>query len=263
MAQKQIEKIDASSLFISEPDPSWFGNPANDLKNESWTNGNWLKSRFHFSFAEYSDPLRSKFGVLRVCNDDLVQPSRGFGTHPHRDMEICTYVVDGELSHEDSMGTVETLGRGSIQFMTAGTGVRHSEFNGSEVNPLRFIQMWIVPRKFGLEPNYGSMQGVPGGYFNEWTHLVSDVESKAKTAVKINQDVNINVVEMKSGDSVDLKVAGGRQTYLLCLEGSVQLKNGLESVQLGKHDAAKLFGQLDVTVHSEEASHLLAMEMKF
>lgn len=99
--------------------PAWFGNPGNE-NNPKWTNANWLKSRFHFSFAEYNNPKNSNFGVLRVMNDDLVQPSRGFGTHGHREMEICTYVVNGELTHKDSMGTQESLGKGSIQFMTAG-----------------------------------------------------------------------------------------------------------------------------------------------
>lgn len=95
----------------------WFGNKANEPSNPQWTNANWLKSRFHFSFAEYNNPRNQNFGVLRVMNDDLVQPNRGFGAHPHRDMEICTYVVDGKLTHQDSMGTKETLQRGAIQFM--------------------------------------------------------------------------------------------------------------------------------------------------
>merc|ERR1719263_1909714 len=124
-----LNKVDANSLFITEPDPRMFGNGPNERSNAAWTNENWLKSRFHFSFAEYHDRSRSNFGVLRVLNDDLVQPARGFGTHPHRDMEIVTYVVRGSLTHKDSMGTSETLGRGSIQFMTAGTGIQHSEHN--------------------------------------------------------------------------------------------------------------------------------------
>eukprot|EP00494_Astrolonche_serrata_P033027 UN33296 len=154
-----LKKIAAKNLYVSEPNPIYFGNPANalktDLKKLRWTNQNWLKSRFHFSFAEYRDSERSNFGVLRVLNDDLVQPKRGFGEHPHRNMEICTYVVEGELTHKDSMGTAESLGRGSVQFMTAGTGVRHSEKNAGNV-PVRFLQMWISPRSSGLKPNYGS-----------------------------------------------------------------------------------------------------------
>jgi redox-sensitive bicupin YhaK (pirin superfamily) len=95
----QFRKIAQSMLAESEPNPSWFGNKPNELSNPSWTNSNWLKSRFHFSFAEYSNPKNTSFGVLRVMNDDLVQPNRGFGAHPHRDAEICTYVVDGQLTH--------------------------------------------------------------------------------------------------------------------------------------------------------------------
>ena len=115
-----LSKIPASSLYVSEPNPRYFGNPPNPQNRpSSWTNDNWLKSRFHFAFAENMRGPRP-WGVLRVLNDDLVQPARGFGQHPHRNMEIITYVVDGSLSHQDTMGTCETLGRGSVQFMTAG-----------------------------------------------------------------------------------------------------------------------------------------------
>merc|ERR1711871_391010 len=109
-----IKKVPESKLFTSEPPPDWFGNRQNEQGNSNWTNANWLKSRFHFSFAEYSNRRNENFGVLRVMNDDLVQPARGFGTHPHRDMEIFTYIVEGELTHADSMGTDETLGRGAL-----------------------------------------------------------------------------------------------------------------------------------------------------
>jgi redox-sensitive bicupin YhaK (pirin superfamily) len=108
-----------NEYVLLEPNPAWFGNPGNENNNPEWTNSNWLKSRFHFSFAEYSNPRNTGFGVLRVMNDDLVQPNRGFGAHPHRDVEICTYVVEGELTHQDSIGTKETLGRGAIQFMVS------------------------------------------------------------------------------------------------------------------------------------------------
>jgi len=117
MTYNLFRKINNTKLGISEPNPQWFGNNPNEANNKHWTNKNWLKSRFHFSFAEYSNPKNQGFGVLRVMNDDLVQPNRGFGPHPHRDVEICTYVVSGSLSHKDSMGAEETIGKGSIQFM--------------------------------------------------------------------------------------------------------------------------------------------------
>lgn len=113
-----VRVIPNDKLFVSEPEPQWFGNTGNAVNDPSWTNGNWLKSRFHFSFAEYNNFSNMNFGKIRVLNDDLVQPKRGFGTHPHANMEIVTYVVEGELTHADNMGTKESLGRGSIQFMT-------------------------------------------------------------------------------------------------------------------------------------------------
>jgi hypothetical protein len=125
-SNQQIRKIPQSKFGRSEPNPSWFGNPPNAKNDPTWTNPNWLLSRFHFSFAEYSNPRNQQFGVLRVLNDDLVQPQRGFGEHPHRDTEICTYIVEGYLTHQDSMGTAETLGRGAIQYMVSFAKVGYS-----------------------------------------------------------------------------------------------------------------------------------------
>ena len=150
--EASVRVVPNQKLYVSEPDPRWFGNKQNPKNDPSWTNDNWLKSRFHFSLAEYNNYRNADFGVMHVMNDDLVQPHRGFGTHPHSNMEIITYVVQGQLTHQDSMGTKETLGRGSIQFMTAGTGVRNSEFNHGDT-PLRFIQTWITPTERSLSPN--------------------------------------------------------------------------------------------------------------
>jgi len=232
-------------LFVSEPDPSWFGNDPNptQVTAKGWTEKNWLKSRFHFNFAEYGDGP-DNFGVLRVMNDDVVQPMRGFGKHPHRDMEIITFVVDGQLTHQDSMGEHETLGRGSIQFMSAGTGVRHSEHNWDGEQPLRFIQSWVVPRKRGLTPNYGSMVGdaaASAARRDRWAHLVSDVNSRIKAPVQICQDCNVYVTELSPGASPGpLELSSGRQAYLLCVEGEASLAGS--EVALRRHDAAELTG---------------------
>lgn len=260
---QSIKKIASSSLFVSQPEPRYFGNSPNPTDNKHWTNANWLKSRFHFSFAEYgSGP--SNFGVLRVLNDDLVQPSRGFGTHPHRNMEICTYIVDGELSHQDSMGTEEILKRGSIQFMTAGRGVYHSEHNRHPTDPLRFIQMWYVPRSSNLEPNYGSMASDctrKEVRHNKWAHLVADVQNAGtKAPVKINQDVNIYVTELDKDAQLGFDLAPNRQAYFLCIEGSVDFGNG---VKLSKYDAAEITGPLNFQITANEDSHAMVIEMKF
>ena len=236
----RIKVVPNSKLFISEPNPSWFGNGPNERHNPSWTNENWLKSRFHFSFAEYHNPSNSNFGVLRVMNDDLVQPKRGFGEHPHRDMEIITYIVEGSLTHKDSMGTKETLGRGSVQFMTAGKGVYHSEFNDND-KPLRFIQTWIVPSRRGLTPNYGSYNGKSnaGERKNKLQHLVSNVlDNSKKTPVEVNQDVDTYAAEIDLDKSVTTPISPGRQGYLLCIEGEVNV-NGKT---LKRHDACEITG---------------------
>lgn len=124
-------------------------------------------------------------------NDDLVQPERCFGAHGHRDMEILTFIIHGQLTHKDSTGIEETLGRGGLQYMTAGTGVLHSEQNLHPFEPLRFIQFWVLPRERGLTPRYGSMPGdavAEAARFNQWSHVVSDVLAQANTPVKIHQD---------------------------------------------------------------------------
>eukprot|EP00288_Rhodomonas_lens_P017996 CAMPEP_0177701308 /NCGR_PEP_ID=MMETSP0484_2-20121128/6545_1 /TAXON_ID=354590 /ORGANISM="Rhodomonas lens, Strain RHODO" /LENGTH=264 /DNA_ID=CAMNT_0019212539 /DNA_START=175 /DNA_END=966 /DNA_ORIENTATION=- len=261
-----FRKVPDSALFVSEPNPMWFGNGANEKGNPTWTNQNWLKSRFHFSFAEYTNPSNSNFGVLRVMNDDLVQPARGFGEHPHREMEICTYVVEGDLTHQDSMGNGESLGRGSIQFMTAGTGVMHQEHNKNPKSPLRFIQMWIVPASRGLKPNYGSMRGdeMKAARQNAWAHMVSDVKDSAVTTpVKINQDVNMYATELEASKSLPLKINANRQAYVLCIEGSIDVSGDSVQERLAQHDAAEVVGAVDLQVTAgPKGAHLLYVEMK-
>ena len=248
-----IRIIPSDKLYVSEPPASWFGNPSNPNNDPNWTNTNWLKSRFHFSFAEYSNPTNNRFGVMKVMNDDLVQPDRGFGTHPHRDMEIITYIVHGSLTHQDSMGSKESLGRGSIQFMTAGSGVRHSEYNHDEKLPLRFIQTWILPRERGVKPNYGSYdaqtsKNVPKGETddvctalkNSVQHLASDVKNtKVDTPVKVNQDIDTYAAELELDQSVTVNIPKGRQAYLLCIEGSLELNGGLT---MNRYDGAEIHG---------------------
>ena len=154
-------------------------------------------------------------------------------------MEIVTYVVHGGLYHRDSMGSQETLPRGSVQFMTAGTGVSHEEFN-HEDNPLRFIQTWIVPRRRGLTPNYGSSCGDKEARTNKWQHIVSDVENTAvSTPVKINQDVDAYATELEMEKKVELDLPEGRMAYLLCIEGGVSV-NGEN--KLKKHDGCEING---------------------
>jgi len=236
----------------------------NESSNPVWTNTNWLKSRFHFSFAEYSSRHNTNFGVLRVMNDDLVQPARGFGMHPHRDVEICTYVVEGQLTHADSMGTQETLGPGSIQFMTAGHGVHHSEHNHAPESPLRFVQMWLTPRQQGLQPNYGSFSpALETPEHNVVKHLVSDVQdTAADTPVKINTDTNIFVATVTPREHVEIPIKGSRQAYLLCVEGNGTLTLDGKCAELCQHDAAEIHSEGPLKVEAGAGGvHVLVVEM--
>lgn len=261
-SSKAVRVVPNAKLFVSEPDPQGFGNDRNPPvgKAEGWTNGNWLKSRFHFSFAEYSRGP-SNFGCLRVMNDDLVQPDRGFGTHPHRDMEIITFIVSGDLTHADSMGTKETLSRGSVQFMTAGTGIRHSEYNLNKTTPLRFVQSWIVPRKRGLQPNYGSMVGDEEAAVarrDKWMHLVSDVEGPQQAPVQINQDCNVFVAELTSEKTCPtFELGPSRQAYMLCVEGYVSM--GADGKSLRQHDGAEIKGPVSLDLQAGKSGALVLM----
>lgn len=198
-------------------------------------------------------------------NDDLVQPHRGFGSHDHGNMEIITYIVEGELTHQDSMGTEETLGRGSIQFMTAGKGITHSEFNNGD-KPLRFIQTWIVPSERGLKPNYGSCSG-SGDAKNQLRHLVSDSSNRAvETPVKISQDTDAHAAELELGQKLVHELPKGRQAYLLCLEGEVTV-NGKK---LQRHDASEIVGggpiEIEATgvedTENGKLAHILMFSMR-
>jgi redox-sensitive bicupin YhaK (pirin superfamily) len=218
-----------------------------------------------------------RFGVIRVINDDIVQPERGFGTHPHRDMEIMTYIVEGQLTHEDSLGNVESIGRGSVQFMTAGTGVEHSEYNHSPDTPFRCIQTWIVPSAYDLKPRYGSFRRDPGHVKkNELVHLASDIQGTVKTPIQVYQDLDCFVAELEKGAQVQLEIPDGRQAYLVCIEGSIRLdpNSGDASVaSLQKFDACEIIttgsrgGELIITaVATEETengplAHFIAFVM--
>lgn len=226
------------------------------IESENMGSGNhgWLKSKFHFSFADYYNPNNIQFGALRVINDDLVQPKTGFDTHPHRDMEIISYVIDGELTHGDSMGNKSTISRGHIQYMSAGTGVFHSEFNQGD-STLRFLQIWILPDRPGHKPQYGDVKFNWDDRKNQWLHMVSSVDGDA--AIKINQDANIYSIELEQGKEIRFPVKEGRQGYLVQMEGSSNI-NGLT---LSDRDGMEIVEE-EITIHADETSHILLIEMK-
>ncbi|KNF07570.1 pirin-like protein [Gottschalkia purinilytica] len=225
-----------------------------DSRNMGKSDLGWLKSTFHFSFAEYFNPDNIDFGVLRVINDDLIQPNTGFDTHPHKDMEIVTYIIDGELTHKDSMNNERTLSRGNVQYMSAGTGVYHSEHNlGS--TPLRLLQIWVYPNEKNLTPNYGDYIFPWEDRENKWLHIISSKDGNAP--VKINQDINFYVLELDSGKSIDFSIDKGRQAYLVQIEGNSTINN----IDMNSKDAMEIIEE-DIHIKSIETSHLLLIEMK-
>ncbi|MCL1799498.1 MAG: pirin family protein [Eggerthellaceae bacterium] len=217
----------------------------------------WLDSHFHFSFAEYYNPDNIQFGELRVLNDDVVQPGTGFDTHPHKDMEIITYVIEGELTHKDSMGNEHTLTRGQSQYMSAGTGITHSEHNwGSE--PLRLIQTWVFPDKEGYTPAYGDYRFKFEDRYNTWLPIATGYDAKDSTApIKVHADVNLYAAVLPQGGAIEFKVGKGRQAYLVLLEGKVAVRD----IGLSTRDALEIVEE-DVRITADEESHLYAIEMR-
>lgn len=218
----------------------------------------WLDSHFHFSFADYYNPANIQFGALRVINDDLVKPGTGFDTHPHRDMEIISYVVDGELTHADSMGNQSTLGRGQVQYMSAGTGVLHSEHNrGDEL--LRFLQIWILPDRIGHKPNYGDFPFSLEDRLDRWMPIATCADRGDVSApIHVHQDVNVYATMITPGKSLDFKVAPGRQAYLVLIEGSAEV-NGIGMVM---RDGLEIVEEdVTITTLKDEMAHALVIEM--
>lgn len=225
-----------------------------ESKNMGASDHGWLKSKFHFSFAEYYNPDNIHFGVLRVINDDLVEAKKGFGVHPHRDMEIISYVVNGELTHGDSMGNNNTVTRGQVQYMSAGTGVLHSEYNLGE-DTLRFLQIWILPVKNGLEPNYGDYRFKWEDRKNNWLHMVSGLNGNAP--IKIYQDANIYSLELEQGKNIEFPVKEGRQAYLVQIEGT----SVINDVELNDRDGMEIVEE-NISIKAVEMSHMLIIEME-
>lgn len=218
-------------------------------------NHGWLVSRFHFSFSEYFNPENLNFGVLRVLNDDLVQPGTGFGTHPHQDMEIVSYCVEGKMTHRDSMGSKESLERGDVQYMTAGTGITHSEMNESDDKLLHFLQIWILPNKKGRTPQYGSKRFTFAERHNKLLQIVSG--QKKNGVVHLSQDANIFVSELDSGKKLEYVNKLDRQSYLVCIEGNLNI-NGIE---LNERDAMEITEKEQLSLKAASNAHLLVIEM--
>ncbi len=224
-------------------------------ENMGKSNLGWLESRFHFSFAEYRNPKNINFGVLRVLNDDIVHPMSGFDTHPHSNMEIISYIVNGEITHKDSMGNSETLKRGEVQYLSAGDGIYHSEHNFHKSLDLRLLQIWIIPPKNGLPKLYGSKKYSEENRKNSLLNIVSSQTGNAD--IKIYQDINIYISELEIGKSLDFVINENRQVYFVQIEGS----STVNDIILDFGDAMEIVDVNKLHIKALENSHFLFIEM--
>ena len=214
----------------------------------------WLDSHFHFSFAEYRNPDNVHFGVLRVVNDDMVEAGTGFDTHPHQDFEIISYVVDGELTHADSMANRHTLTRGQSQYMSAGTGVTHSEHNlGNSM--LRFMQIWFFPDRKGYAPNYGDHRFAWEDRINRWLPMASG-DGDSQFPIQIHADIHMYSTFVEAGNELAFEVKPGRQAYLVLIEGEAEIGD----IRMRERDALEITEE-GFLIQAKQSAHILLIEM--
>ena len=215
----------------------------------------WLDSRHTFSFAEHYDPRYMGFRALRVINEDRVMPGQGFGTHPHRDMEILSYVLDGALQHQDSMGTGSIIRPGDVQRMTAGTGVFHSEFNASETDRVHFLQIWLLPNARGLKPGYEQRAFPTAERVGALTLLASP--DARNNSVRINTDADLYSAVLDAGQQVTHAVAPERYIWVQVTRGSVSV-NG---TAMSAGDGAALAEETALTIAAAAPSETIVFDL--
>ncbi len=215
----------------------------------------WLDSYHSFSFARYYDPAHMGYSVLRVINEDIVDAGQGFGKHPHRDMEIITYMLSGQLRHQDSMGNGSVIGAGDVQRMTAGTGVEHSEFNPSNAEAAHLLQIWLLPAKNNLAPGYEDKHFSDTEKHNRWCLIAS--QDAREGSLLIHQDVNVYASKLTSGTHLPYDMQANRSLYIQVAHGRINL-NG-EVLVAG--DAAKVDAQTGIAIAALDASELVLFDL--
>lgn len=229
----------------------------NVIKSEDRYHGNlgWLDTYWHFSFDTYYDPANLNWGALRVFNDDVIQPGQGFGMHPHRDMEIVTYVLEGELEHQDNQGNRGVVHPGEVQVITAGKGIVHSEYNHSKQNPVHLMQLWILPRTRGQKPRWEQHQFTPEERSGRLLPIVSSGEIAG--TLTIDQDAQIYVASLKRGEQVTHQSGPGRKAYLFAIAGGLKV-NG---ATLAKGDQARAADEPEFKIQAAADSELILLDL--
>ena len=215
----------------------------------------WLKTFHTFSFADYHDPEHMGFRALRVINEDWVQPGRGFPTHAHRDMEIVTYVLDGALEHRDSLGTGSTIRPGEVQRMSAGTGVRHSEYNHSKSELVHLLQIWILPERDGAAPEY-EQKAFSDAEKRGRLKLVASRDGR-DGSVTIHQDASLSATLLEAGEKVEASFAPGRRGWVQVARGAIRLAGK----PLGQGDGAAIDGERSIEIVATEPAEVLVFDL--
>ena len=218
-------------------------------------NHGWLDARHHFSFADYHDPARMRWGALRVWNDDTIAPRSGFPPHPHRDMEIITYVREGAITHEDSLGNRGRTAAGDVQVMSAGTGIRHAEYNREDA-PTRLFQIWILPTRTGEQPSWGTRPFPRGARAGRFVTLASGIAGDID-ALPIRADARVVAATLKAGDSARYPLHADRRAYLVPAAGTVLIG----AVRVNTGDGAAIRDEDGRTVTAIEDSEVVLVDV--
>ena len=224
-------------------------------ETRGYANHGWLKSYHTFSFAGYNNPERMNFGMLRVLNDDVVQPKMGFGTHPHRNMEIISIPISGALSHKDSMDNKRSIEVGEVQVMSAGTGLTHSEFNDSKTNETNFLQLWIIPEKEEVTPYYNQKEFKEADRKNKFQTLVSPRTNLVEGSLPIHQQGYISMIDLDENIETEYHLKNG--AYFFLIDGEVNIADET----LEKRDAVGIIETEKVTVKANKNSKLLVVDV--
>ena len=219
-------------------------------------NQGWLYSRHTFSFANYHNPERMGFGLLRVINDDIVEPSMGFGTHPHKNMEIISIPLSGSLKHEDSMGNQHIIRAGEVQVMSAGTGITHSEYNNSESDEVNFLQIWVIPKISGIPPRYDQRKINIDNASNVFSPIVAPLGTEG--IVNINQDAYFSIADIDTDTTIEYKkIRDNTGVYFFLITGSINIGE----TTLFKRDGVGITEEDNIKIFAQEKSRILCIEV--
>jgi quercetin 2,3-dioxygenase len=223
-------------------------------------NYGWLQANYSFSFSNWYNPAKMGFGALRVLNNDTVAPAGGFPTHSHEDMEIITIPLSGSIAHKDSIGTDGIIQTGEIQIMSAGTGISHSEYNGSQTEKLELFQIWVIPNQYGLKPRYDQTKFDPKERQNQWQTIVSpnpENHKQTQKPLKIYQESYFNLADLQVGETLIYTLNNPKDgIYLMIIEGEIEINE----ITLSKRDAVEITGENEIQITAKTQASILVIE---